>query len=191
LISNSRAAANEVRELLRVPAGRVTVIPNAVDIDRINRLAGEVLNDHWFSKCQCPLIVSVGSLTARKDVGTLIKALAIVKAKRDVRLAIIGKGYGPTEVRRIERLIIELGLEATDCPGDTAELLGHGKWGRLVPVGDPERMAIAILAALDDESPPDGRSRAADFSPASTAGAYLKVLLPALGSEAPVARPSA
>ena len=46
-------------------------------------------------------------------------------------------------------------------------------------------MADAILDALDDLNPPDGRTRAADFSPASTMGAYLKVLLPGLGAEPP------
>jgi hypothetical protein len=45
-------------------------------------------------------------------------------------------------------------------------------------------MAGAILAALDDPNPPNGRIRAADFSPANTVGAYLKVLLPALDTEA-------
>jgi glycosyltransferase involved in cell wall biosynthesis len=83
-----------------------------------------------------------------------------------------------------EALALGGSIVATDCPGDTAELLGHGKWGRLVPVGDPGRMAVAILAALGDPNPPDGRIRAADFSPASAAEAYLKVLLPGLGTEA-------
>ena len=42
----------------------------------------------------------------------------------------------------------------------------------------PERMAEAILAALDDPELPDGRIRAADFSPSKITSAYLKVLLP-------------
>jgi len=77
-----------------------------------------------------------------------------------------------------EALALGRPIVATDCPGDTAELLGHGKWGRLVPVGDPQRMAGAILAALDDPDPPDGRTRAADFAPSKITSAYLKVLLP-------------
>jgi glycosyltransferase involved in cell wall biosynthesis len=227
LISNSHAAASEVQALLGVPADKIVTIHNAVDADRINRLASEPHSDHLFLKDQAPLIVSVGSLTKRKDMGTLIKAFAAVKAQRQAHLVIIGKG---PEGHKIESLISDLGLSAnahlpgfdanpykwmaaaavfvssstaegfpnviaealalgrsivaTDCPGDTAELLGHGKWGRLVPVGDPERMAGAILAALDDPNPPNGRIRAADFSPANTVGAYLKVLLPALDTEA-------
>ena len=227
LISNSHAAANEVRELLGVPADRISVIHNAVDMERISQLAREPLSNHWLSKLQQPLIVSVGSLTARKDVGTLIKAFASVKAQRQAHLVIIGKVEGRNsraEQRKIEELILELGLSAnvhlpgfdanpykwmaaaavfvsssmeegfpnviaealalgrpivaTDCPGDTAELLQHGKWGRLVPVGNPERMADAILDALDDPNLPNGRIRAADFLPSKSTSAYLKVLLP-------------
>lgn len=227
LISNSHAAANEVRERLGVPTDRISVIHNAVDIERINRLAREPLSNHWLSKLQQPLIVSVGSLTARKDVGTLIKAFASVKARRQAHLVIIGKVEGrnsQAEQHKIENLIEELGLSAhvhlpsfdpnpykwmaaaavfvsasmeegfpnviaealalgrpivaTDSLGDTATLLEQGKWGRLVPVGDPERMADAILAALDDPTPPDGRIRAGDFTPARITAAYLNVFRP-------------
>lgn len=233
LISNSHAAANEVRALLGVPADMIVTIHNAVDADRINRLASEPLSDHFFLKDQAPLIVSVGSLTTRKDMGTLIKAFATVKAQRQAHLVIIGKG---AEGHKIESLISDLGLSAnvhfpgfdanpykwmaaatvfvssstgegfpnviaealalgrpivaTDCPGDTAELLGHGKWGRLVPVGDPERMADAIQVTLDDPYPPDGRVRAADFSPSKITSAYLNVLLPKIDHAADVFRQS-
>jgi glycosyltransferase involved in cell wall biosynthesis len=227
LISNSHAAAKELRALFGVPAERIYVIHNAVNVRRIIRLSDESLSAIWLSKMQGPLIVSVGSLTTRKDVGTLIRAFALVKAKRQASLVLVGKVEGENsggERGKIEKLIsdLELGanvhlpgfdanpykwiaaaavfvssstaegfsnviaealalgraIVATDCPGDTAELLQHGKWGRLVPVGDPERMADAILAALDDPNPPDGRIRAWDFVPSKSTSAYLKVLLP-------------
>jgi glycosyltransferase involved in cell wall biosynthesis len=220
LISNSYAAANDVQRLLGVSADKVFTIHNAIDVDRINRLASEPIKDHFIRKNQAPLIVSVGSFTERKDMGTLIKAFEMVKAQRQVSLVIIGKG---PERKKIEALISNLGLNenvhlpgfdtnpykwiaaatvfvssstgegfpnviaealalgrpivATDCAGDTAELLGHGKWGRLVPVGDPERMAEGILASLDDPNSPDGRIRAADFSSSVITSAYLNVLL--------------
>ena len=107
LISNSHAAANEVRELLGVSADRISVIHNAVDVERINRLAREPLSNHWLSKLQQPLIVSVGSLTTRKDVGTLIRAFASVKARRPAHLVIVGKVEGRNsraEQQKIENL---------------------------------------------------------------------------------------
>ena len=232
LISNSYAAANEIRDLFGVSTDRIFTIHNALDVDRIKELAREQLLDKWFLNNNSPLIVSVGSLTTRKDMSTLIRAFAKVKQQREVRLAIIGKGYGyqSAEVSKIKKLIVDLELResvylpgfdanpykwisaasvfvsssiaegfpnaiaealalgrpivATDCPGDTAEILEHGKWGRLVPVGEPESMAAAIMATLEDPKPPDGRIRAADFSPVKNARAYLKALIPELGSAA-------
>ena len=154
---------------------------------------------------------------------TLVQAFALVKAKRDVSLVILGKG---PEKQRIEELVSDLGLGqdvhlvgfdsnpykwvkaaavfvssskeegfpnviaealalgstivATDCPGDTGELLGHGKWGRLVPVNNAERMAEAILDALDEKKSLDVGTRAEDFLPSKITSAYLKVLLPDL-----------
>ena len=37
---------------------------------------------------------------------------------------------------------------ATDCPGGSREILAGGKWGKLVPVGDVEALAEAMLASL-------------------------------------------
>ena len=220
LISNSHAAATDLKGRLGIPERKVFTIPNAVDIHRIMQLAQESSHDRLLSDGDASLIVSVGSLTVRKDMETLIQAFALVKDRRPARLVIVGKG---PERARLETLTNMLGVErhvyfagfetnpykwiasasvfvsssveegfpnviaeslalgcpvvATDCPGDSAELLGRGKWGRLVPVGDPERMAEAILAALDDRNPPDGRIRAADFAPSKIASAYVDVLL--------------
>jgi glycosyltransferase involved in cell wall biosynthesis len=66
----------------------------------------------------------------------------------------------------------------TDCAGGSAEILEHGKWGRLAAVGDPAAMAQAIRATLDDKAHPDGRRRAHDFAHRAIARQYLHVLLP-------------
>lgn len=41
---------------------------------------------------------------------------------------------------------------ATDAEGGTAEMLGHGRYGRLVPVGQPEALAAAIIDVLEKRS---------------------------------------
>lgn len=221
VISNSHAAAKEVTARLGVPSCRVFTIHNAIYTDRIAVLAQEPIIDVLINNTEKPLIVSIGSLTKRKDMGTLIRAFKAVSLKRDARLVIVGKG---PELKEIQDLVSELDLTgkvylpgfdvnpyrwmaaatvivsssteegfpnvvaealalgrrivATDCPGDTAVLLGHGKWGRLVPVGDHERMAESILATLDDAEPAESHVRAADFSPTKITSAYLDVLLP-------------
>jgi glycosyltransferase involved in cell wall biosynthesis len=67
---------------------------------------------------------------------------------------------------------------ASDCPSGPAEILGNGRWGRLVPVGDVNALAAAMAATLDDKSHPDVVSRAADFNLDQAVDGYLKVMLP-------------
>lgn len=55
-------------------------------------------------------------------------------------------------------------IVSTDCPSGPSEILEGGKWGKLVPVGDVEALAEAILETL--ENPPDReklRERGMDF----------------------------
>lgn len=46
--------------------------------------------------------------------------------------------------------VIAIGTHAlsTDCPSGPAEILENGKWGRLVPVGNVEALAGAIIETL-------------------------------------------
>jgi glycosyltransferase involved in cell wall biosynthesis len=67
---------------------------------------------------------------------------------------------------------------ATDCPSGPAEILDHGRYGWLVPVGDDAAMAESILAALDH---PPARGvlmrRAAEFDLAHAMDRYVPLLL--------------
>ncbi len=69
-------------------------------------------------------------------------------------------------------------IVSTDCPGGSAEILANGRWGRLVPVGDAQSMAGAVLETLDAREHPDVRKRAEDFAIATAANEYVRVLLP-------------
>ena len=67
---------------------------------------------------------------------------------------------------------------STDCPSGPFELLDGGRYGRLVPVGDPEAMAAAILASLDEPHDKAAlRARAALFDFDRSIEAYKNVLL--------------
>lgn len=79
----------------------------------------------------------------------------------------------------IEALAVGTPVVSTDCPSGPAEILENGKYGRLVPVGDPEALAAAMEATL--ENPPDPallRRRGEDFSVERIVERYLEVLLP-------------
>jgi len=52
----------------------------------------------------------------------------------------------------IEAVTLGTLVVATDCPSGPAEILEGGRWGRLVPVGDVERLAKAIKGTLFSSS---------------------------------------
>ena len=66
---------------------------------------------------------------------------------------------------------------STDCPSGPAEILEGGKWGRLVPVGDVEALAEAMLATLTETRHPNVARRAANFGVDQAVDGYLRVLL--------------
>jgi glycosyltransferase involved in cell wall biosynthesis len=55
----------------------------------------------------------------------------------------------------LEALIVGTPAVSTDCPTGPREILGGGRYGRLVPIGRPDALAEAIRTALDDP-PPSG-----------------------------------
>ena len=66
---------------------------------------------------------------------------------------------------------------STDCDHGPREILESGKWGRLVPVGDSEAMAEAIMETLRDPISPELLvSRAGAFSADAAIDRYMEVL---------------
>lgn len=61
---------------------------------------------------------------------------------------------------------------ATNCPSGPSEILADGAYGRLVPVGDYDALAAAILDALGDGDKPDVIGRASKFNIDSALDAY-------------------
>ena len=67
---------------------------------------------------------------------------------------------------------------STNCSTGPAEILEDGKWGRLVPIGDVEALAQAMLDTLMEMKPLDVARRAKYFSVERAVDGYLKLLLP-------------
>ena len=67
-------------------------------------------------------------------------------------------------------------IVATDCPGDSAELLGHGRWGKLVPVADAQKMATAIIETLERRIKKNTKKQIKQFTISNYLQSYIKVL---------------
>jgi glycosyltransferase involved in cell wall biosynthesis len=81
----------------------------------------------------------------------------------------------------VEALRCGCPVVATDCPSGPGEILGGGRFGELVPVGDVPAVAAALARSLD--TPADRarlRARGAEFTAERAADAYLAAVgLPA------------
>ena len=68
-------------------------------------------------------------------------------------------------------------IVATDCPHGPREILDHGRFGWLVPVGDAQAMADAIMAALNAPHDPTLQiTRANNYSVEAAARRYIALV---------------
>jgi glycosyltransferase involved in cell wall biosynthesis len=77
----------------------------------------------------------------------------------------------------IEALYCGIPLVATDCPSGPREILAEGKYGALVPVGDQDAMAQAILDGLNGNGKPTPPESWQPFTLDEAVNRYLAVLL--------------
>jgi glycosyltransferase involved in cell wall biosynthesis len=106
------AISQAVRDRLvadRIPAGKIRIVPEGVDVERMRRLPHGNLHAALYLPTNAPIVGNIGALVAQKGHHTLIDAAAIVvKEVSDVRFVILGEG----ELReQLERQIKQLHLE--------------------------------------------------------------------------------
>lgn len=77
----------------------------------------------------------------------------------------------------IEALALGTPIVATDCMSGPGEILEGGRYGRLVPVGDAEAMAAAILQTLESPvMPKPGDMPLTRFNPDHCVDQYLRIM---------------
>lgn len=103
VLAPSRYAARAIERDYRVPAGRIKVVPEPIALAAWRRLlAAAPPYVH-----RRPVVLCVAHLYPRKDIATLLRALAILDADCEVHVV----GAGP-ESQRLQRLAARLGLGA-------------------------------------------------------------------------------
>ncbi|MCL1463446.1 glycosyltransferase [Argonema galeatum] len=117
IVAVSQGSAEDLASL-GLSKERIKVIYNPVVTPELFEKATESPDHSWFKPGEPPVILGVGRLEKQKDFATLIRAFAIVKQQRPVRLMILGEGK---ERPYLEALVQELGIaENVALPGFVA-----------------------------------------------------------------------
>jgi len=89
-------------------------------------------------------------------------------------LSSIWEGF-PTVI--VEALAFGVPVVSTDCPSGPREILDNGRFGKLVPVGNVDALANAILHALEEPHDPALlKERAKKFTVDNAVASYLELL---------------
>lgn len=115
IIASSIGVAEDIIAISGIDPAKVHVASNPVVTPALQSQALATPTHVWFHDGGPPVVISVGRLTRQKDFPTLLRAFAIVRAQRALRLLILGEGE---ERAALTRLVRELGLEGcVDLPG--------------------------------------------------------------------------
>lgn len=77
----------------------------------------------------------------------------------------------------VEAMACGTPVVSTNCPHGPAEILDHGRFGELTPVGDVEALAAAMARTLDNPLPKEALiARAREFSAEKAVDRYLDVI---------------
>jgi len=114
VVAVSDQLARDLVVQLKLPEGKVVSIPNPVPVEDLRQSAMAPVSHRYFSE-GVPIIIAVGRLQPQKDYPTMLRAVADLRKRRDVRLIILGEGQVRSE---LETLVKSLGLsEVVDLPG--------------------------------------------------------------------------
>ncbi|MCG5502172.1 MULTISPECIES: glycosyltransferase [Ectothiorhodospira] len=99
IIAVSRGVADDIYKISKPNIERIHVAPNPVITSDLFKKAQEELDHPWLTNHDKPVILGAGRLGRQKNFSMLISAFANARAKRPMRLIILGDG------RRRERLL--------------------------------------------------------------------------------------
>ena len=109
IVAVSTGVANDLARVTGINGRRIRVIYNPVITPELRRKALAPPNHPWLKQQSIPVILAVGRLTPQKDYPNLLRAFALLRQKRPVRLLILGEG---PERSVLETLAKQLGIES-------------------------------------------------------------------------------
>jgi glycosyltransferase involved in cell wall biosynthesis len=86
----SDGVARELAEFASIPRQQIDILYNPVVGPHLLRGLQEPVDHPWFAPGEPPVLLGVGMLKPQKDFPTLVRAFALVRQERPVRLMILG-----------------------------------------------------------------------------------------------------
>lgn len=107
IVTLTRSAASDIERVFRLPASRISVVyPGIDEAFFASRASAGRVGEHFGLD---RYILSVGEITAQKNLEGLIRAFAMLDAP-DVTLAVAGRANESHQETRLEPLVRDLGL---------------------------------------------------------------------------------
>jgi len=136
-------------------------------------------------------LLILGEGETRTELETLIEELGVAddvalpgfdanpfSTMRAASVYVLSSRYEGLPGALIQAMAVGTPVISTNCPTGPWEILEGGRWGRLVPVGDPIALAQAMRETLAATRHPDVALRASAYSQEESVTQYLAVLEP-------------
>lgn len=126
-------------DIWRLPPSCLCYVPNGIDLTRFN-----MRSTAWHTP---PVIGTVAALRAEKNVGRLVRAFALLRARRPAQLVVVGDG---PEMGTLRALAVQRGV------ADWVRFNGHDPHPELAYqtfdvfalASDTEQMPLSVLEAM-------------------------------------------
>ena len=109
LILVSRAFTRDALLCRKIVEGKALIIPNGVAADDVLRASQLPCPHPWTQDDSVPIVLAVGRHAPQKNFDTLLKAFALARRQRPMRLLFLGDEIG-SEGRRLRAMVAGLGL---------------------------------------------------------------------------------
>jgi len=147
VIAVSDGVAEDMCRVSGLARERVTTVYNPIDFKNLAAMAKEPLDQPWFGEGEPPVILAIGRLEVQKNFPNLLRAFALVKAKRAAKLIILGEG---SLRNSLTALVKEMGLEGdVSLPGFVGNPAGYMAKAAVFAMSSSwEGMPVALIEAL-------------------------------------------
>jgi glycosyltransferase involved in cell wall biosynthesis len=108
IVAVSDGVADDLARQSGLPRARIATVYNPVITPELAAMSAQPVAHRWFLPAAAPVVLGVGSLSARKDFPTLVRAFARLRAGRDCRLVILGQAASQKKTQEQQDVLMAL-----------------------------------------------------------------------------------